>query len=219
MKTTRKFRLQNVTFLLVILKMCVCFGQWDGLKKVIVIDPGHGGLDSGAIGIHGIQEKEVVLNVANEIIRLNTLIFNGEMDLYVTRYDDQFIPLASRSLLAKSLHADYFVSIHCNAGVSEAVGMEVFIHPSQTRHTQISKSLGKFIIKESANRLGFVHRGVKFADFQVLRDTTEWCPAVLIEIGFITNPDEANYFSNSKNIRAMALAILMGLYQQITWKP
>lgn len=219
MKTMRIFGLQNVVFLLVLLNMGVCFGQSGLSKKVIVIDPGHGGLDSGAIGLQGIQEKKVVLQIAKALLRLNTLIFNDGIDLYLTRYDDRFIPLASRGRLAKALQADYFVSIHCNAGIASAVGMEVFMHPTLTGFSQISKTLGTCILKESTNRLGFKHRGIKFADFQVLRDTQKWCPAILIEVGFISNPEEAYYFSNQTNIQAMALSILMGLYQQMTWKP
>ena len=67
--------LKNVIFVLMLLKFCFVFGQNEVSKKVIIIDPGHGGNDSGAIGYPegsgGIQEKEVVLNIASEIIRLN----------------------------------------------------------------------------------------------------------------------------------------------------
>lgn len=219
MKTNLKMKLKNVLFLLVLLKMCLLFGQNLDARKRIVIDVGHGGKDSGAIGINGIQEKDVVLKIALEILQLNALIFDDFFDLYLTRYDDRFISLANRGLLTKSLQADYFVSIHCNAGVPKALGMEVYIPTSQFKYAHACESLGSFILKESVNRLGIIYRGIKFANFQVLRDTMNVCPTVLIEVGFITNSDESNYFFESKNIRAIALTILMGLYQQISYNP
>lgn len=69
-------RLKNVSFVILLLKICLVFGQ----KKVIVIDLGHGGKDSGAIGINHVQEKDVVLNVAKEILRFNKTLFNNKFD-------------------------------------------------------------------------------------------------------------------------------------------
>ena len=63
--------LKNVSFVILFLKMCVIFGQETDAQKRIVIDVGHGGKDSGAIGINGIQEKDVVLSIANAILKLN----------------------------------------------------------------------------------------------------------------------------------------------------
>ena len=63
--------LKNVSFVILLLKMCIVFGQETSAQKRIVIDVGHGGKDSGAIGINGIQEKDVVMNIANAILTLN----------------------------------------------------------------------------------------------------------------------------------------------------
>ena len=63
--------LKNVSFVFLLLKMCIVFGQETSTQKRIVIDVGHGGKDSGAIGINGIQEKDVALNIANTILKLN----------------------------------------------------------------------------------------------------------------------------------------------------
>lgn len=68
--------LKNVSFAVLLLKICLVFGK----KKVIVIDPGHGGKDSGADGVNGIQEKGVVLNVSKEILRLNKPFFGNELE-------------------------------------------------------------------------------------------------------------------------------------------
>ena len=184
---------------------------------MIVIDPGHGGKDSGAIGINGIREKEVVLDIAREILRLNETLFSDKMDIYLTRYGDTLIPLKDRGRLARALKADVFVSLHCNASFKSSRGIEVYTPTSKDgkRHIKASIAMGLSILNESTKKLGFKERGVKFANFQVLREIVACCPSLLIEVGFVTSPDEANYFLKPENIRAMALAILMGLYDYL----
>ncbi len=212
MKTNLKMKLKNVVFLLVMLKMCLLFGQNLDARKRIVIDVGHGGKDSGAIGINGIQEKDVVLNVAKEIIRLNKTILDDKLDIYLTRYCDTFISLSDRDRLAKALTADVLVSLHCNASPYNSKGIEVYVHNSEKLHIKESIALGLSVINESYSKLGFDKRGVKFADFQVLREMTGFCPTILVELGFVTNKDEADYFLKPSNIRAMALALMFGIY-------
>ncbi len=199
--------LKNVSLMILLLKMCFVFGQ----KKVVVIDPGHGGIDSGAIGINGTYEKDVVLNIALEILKLNKSLFDNELDIYLTRYNDTLISLSDRSQLAKSLDADAFVSLHCNAARNTSRGMEVFVHNFDSSNSKVSIALGVSILDESTQKLGFEKRGVKFANFQVLRETISSCHSVLVEMGFMTNPDEAGYFLEAKIIKAMALAVLMGV--------
>lgn len=196
--------LKNVSFLILMLKICFVFGQ----KKVVVIDPGHGGIDSGAIGVNDIYEKDVVLKVAKEVLKLSESFFDNELDIYLTRYNDTLISLSDRSQLAKSLKADVFVSLHCNASQNNSRGMEVYVHHSKNKKSIV---LGVSILNESIQKLGFEKRGIKFANFQVLRETNPYCPSVLVEMGFMTNTDEADYFLKPNNIRAMALAILMGV--------
>lgn len=209
--------LKNVSFVILLLKMCIIFGQESASKKIIIIDVGHGGIDSGAIGINGIQEKDVVLNIANEIIMLNKTILKGTFDMYSTRYKDTLISLLDRSRLAESLKADVFVSLHCNSSVNSSKGIDIYVHNTHTEEKNLMKSIGMglSILEESTLKLGFKKRGVKFANFQVLRDNIKFRPSILIEMGFLTNTDEADYFLKSKNIRAMALAILIGLYNYL----
>ncbi|MET2985578.1 N-acetylmuramoyl-L-alanine amidase family protein [Aureibaculum conchae] len=222
-KNWKGIRLKNVVLrlrsaqvlLLLVLKMCFVFGQNEGSKKVIVIDPGHGGNDSGAIGINSILEKDVVLNIAKEIIRLNETLFESEFDIYLTRYKDTLISLGDRTRLARTLKADVFLSLHCNASMVMSKGMEVYVHHSDKPLTKSSIGLGLSVLNESTEKLGFKKRGVKFANFQVLRETVAFCPSILIETGFLTNNDEADYFQETKNIRAMALSILIGMYNYL----
>ena len=207
-----KIGLKNVRFLFLLLPMCVVFGQQTVPKKVVVIDVGHGGKDSGAIGINGVMEKDVVLAIAKEIIRLNKTVLDTKFDIYLTRYTDTLISLADRSRLAKSLKADVFVSLHCNAASWKSRGMEVYV----ARYGDSSKvkgaiALGMAILKEGHKNLGFVSRGVKFADFQVLRETIGACPSVLVELGFLTDGVEGAYFLEEGNLKRLGLMVLMGV--------
>lgn len=205
--------LKNVSFGILLLNICFVFGQ----QKVIVVDPGHGGKDSGGIGKNGIQEKEVVLKVANQILFLNKTLFDNRSDIYLTRYGDTLISLKDRSRLVKTLKADLFISLHCNASTTSSKGIDAYVHNAMDEEIFVKKSiaLGLSILEESTLKLGFKKRGVQFANFQVLRENIKFLPAILIEMGFVTNIDEADYFLRAKNIRAMALAILIGLYNYL----
>jgi len=102
--------LKNVSFVVLLLKMCIIFGQEIDAQKRIVIDVGHGGKDSGAIGINDIQEKDIVLKIAKEIVSLNEKS-KAPLDIYLTRYSDTLISLSDRTKLAKILNADLFISL------------------------------------------------------------------------------------------------------------
>jgi N-acetylmuramoyl-L-alanine amidase len=94
-------------------------------RRLIVIDPGHGGKDPGATGIHGTREKDVNLAEALELSRV--LKERGDFDVVLTRDEDVFIPLSDRSEIANSRNADLFVSLHCNAaGNKRENGFEVY---------------------------------------------------------------------------------------------
>lgn len=102
-----------------------------GLKvKTVVIDPGHGGHDSGAVGPTGLKEKDVNLNIAKA---LKSIIEENGSDVGIskvllTREDDRFIPLEERTAIAKKYNADIFISIHCNASKNNnAYGIETYI--------------------------------------------------------------------------------------------
>tara|TARA_R110002167_G_scaffold129716_2_gene312882 strand:+ start:33 stop:719 length:687 start_codon:yes stop_codon:yes gene_type:complete len=196
-------------FVILMLQGCLVFAQ----RKVIVIDPGHGGKDSGAIGVNYLQEKKVVLNIAMEILSLNKTIFENRFDIYLTRYTDTLISLSDRTKLAKALNADVFISLHCNhANNSSAKGVEVYVPNSNSRFTDGAIELGLAVLNESTINLGLKNRGDKIANFQVLRESNPYYPAVLFEMGFVTNKNEADYFLKTNNRSAMALVILMGLY-------
>jgi len=102
-----------------------------GLKiRTVVIDPGHGGHDPGAIGPKGVKEKDINLKIAKELKKIIDKKGKsiGIQNVYLTRSSDRFIPLEERTAIAKKLNADLFISIHCNASKNrKAVGSESYI--------------------------------------------------------------------------------------------
>jgi len=207
--------LKNVSFVILVLKMCFIFGQETSAQKRIVIDVGHGGKDTGAIGINNIQEKDVVLSIANAILRLNNDL-EKPLDIYLTRYSDTLISLSDRTKLAKTLNADLFVSLHCNhSDNSDARGIEVYASKKQEKFSKASVFMGYQIESALCETIGYENRGVKFANFQVLQEMVEYCPSILLELGFLSNWDEGSYISENNNMERIALSILLSIQKSI----
>ncbi len=203
-----KKMLKNVSFVILLLKMCIIFGQENATQKRIIIDVGHGGKDSGAIGINGIQEKDVVLEIANAILKLNNNLAKP-LDIYLTRYNDTLISLSDRPKLSNALKADLFVSLHCNhSNNPNARGVEVYAANATSQYSKDATWLA-FQLQAALNKeLGFESRGVKFANFQVLRETIDHCPSVLLELGFLSSNDEAEYLAKEEKINGIAVVVL-----------
>ena len=179
-------------------------------KQIIIVDPGHGGTDSGAIGINGLKEKDLTLKIAQAIIHYNRNLLDQRYDIYSTRYEDTLISLGHRTKLAKLLSPKIFVSLHCNhAENPKAAGLEVYVFNGPTQKKILTKA--KVIDGYLQEQLGYRSRGVKRANFQVLRDNREVCPALLLELGFLSNTDEAAHLEEDHKIKALGLAILMGI--------
>ncbi|MDT0651987.1 N-acetylmuramoyl-L-alanine amidase family protein, partial [Autumnicola edwardsiae] len=168
-----------------------------------------------AMGINGIQEKYVVLSIAKEILRLNNDL-DQPLDIYLTRYSDTLISLSDRTKLTKALNADLFLSLHCNHSNNPAArGIEVYVAKAVSKYSDDAIWFA-FQLQDDLNKsLGLESRGVKFANFQVLRGTIDYCPAVLIELGFLSNHDEGNFISENNNIERIALSILSSIQKSI----
>lgn len=174
-------------------------------RTIVLLDPGHGGTDTGAIGVNGIREKDIVLGIAKEVIRLNGELYSDTLEFYLTRYSDTLISLGYRTKLAKGLEADLFLSIHCNqAARTAAQGVEVYVYRENRHALELAQELSKGL----NHKLGFKNRGVKQGNFQVLGETEGLCPSVLLELGFLSNKEEARHNSKPASITAYALLIL-----------
>ncbi len=171
--------------------------------KLIMLDPGHGGKDNGGAG-NGILEKNLTLQLAK---KLQQRLRHDGYKVIMTRNRDRYVSLQQRTALCKNLSPDLFVSIHANIAAKKSVsGIETFcISPVGTASTNsktpsFKLERGNRFDKNSANlayqvqkRLKYycraTDRGVKHARFYVLKNAS--CPAILIEVGFLSNRAEA----------------------------
>jgi len=217
--------------------------------RVIVLDAGHGGHDSGAVGPGGLQEKDLVLDITRRVARLVDERLGVRAVL--SRDGDHFVPLQDRTSFANKERADLFVSIHANAHREAAsTGVETYFLSSEATDSsarqvaalenatvQLEKTRGRGgrldavkailwdlaqsefqlessrlaeVVQDSMTQsLRIPNRGVKQAGFYVLGGAA--MPAILIEIGFVTNPNEEKRLKDSKYRDEIARAIYAGL--------
>ncbi len=173
-------------------------------RVVVVIDPGHGGSDPGAVGVGGLREKDVVLPISQEVAQI--LERNG-VSAVMTRTDDRTIDLTPRVQMANRLDGTVFVSIHANAATrAGATGVETFYY-------QTGLSLATYIQNSILANFNMTNRGVKQARFYVLRNTT--MPSALVEVGFVTNTYDASILADPGQRSGMAAAIAQGILQYL----
>ncbi|MDB9308605.1 N-acetylmuramoyl-L-alanine amidase [Aphanizomenon sp. CS-733/32] len=175
-------------------------------KIVVIIDPGHGGKDSGAIGIGGVLEKDVILPISKRIAEV--LERNG-IQVIMTRDSDYFVALPGRVTMAQRANADLFVSIHANsAGASrpEVSGLETY-------HYDSGLTLAQIVHSKILQSLNVRDRKVRKARFYVLRKTS--MPSILVETGFLTGRDDVAKLRTSAYQNQMAEAIAQGILQYL----
>ncbi|MDP2888591.1 MAG: N-acetylmuramoyl-L-alanine amidase [Bacteroidota bacterium] len=217
-------------------------------QLVVVIDPGHGGKDPGAVN-KSIREKDIVLGIG---LKLGKLINEAHPDVKVvyTRSTDVFVPLIERSRIANKNKADLFISLHANAcGTPATKGTETFVlglHRSNDNLEVAKKENSVILLEEDytttyegfdpnlsesyimfelvqdlymdqslivadaiqqqfSSRINSPNRGVKQAGFLVLRQAS--MPSVLVEAGFLSNLNEANYLNSELGQRDIALSV------------
>lgn len=181
-------------------------------NKVIVLDPGHGGPDPGAIGPGGTQEKTVTLDIAK---RVQKLLEAQGAKVIMARSADTDVSLSARTDIANKNKADIFVSIHINANMDPSIGgTTTYIYSgsgssSETTRLQESNKLALTIQAELVKSLGLRNIGIKSANFAVLR--TSNMPAVLLELAFISNKDEEKLLKTDSFKNKSAEAIVKGI--------
>ena len=172
-----------------------------GLFSTVIVDPGHGGSDSGASG-HGLEEKVVALDLGK---RLAACLNRAGLAALLTRDTDQYVSLADRVALANQVPSAIFVSLHCNFSANAAArGVEIYRCTGKSDGSETRVELGPDSfesLSDVENRLAstleenlvqLIHcetRGAKTANFYVVRNVQ--FPAVLIECGFLTNSEDA----------------------------
>ncbi|MDR3216550.1 MAG: N-acetylmuramoyl-L-alanine amidase [Clostridiaceae bacterium] len=177
--------------------------------KTIVIDAGHGGYDYGAVS-GGRYEKDDNLRLARLVAE--NLRAAGER-VIMTRNSDTFVPLLERSAISNNAGADLFVSLHRNASENAAAsGIETYVYPAAGQTTRMYAE----IVNDSMAAVGALpDRGIKEGNFSVLRNTR--APAMLIELGFLTNQHDNAVFD--ENIEQYAAAISNGILRALNEEP
>jgi N-acetylmuramoyl-L-alanine amidase len=218
-----------------------------GAVRRIVIDPGHGGKDPGAISRHGVEEKAINLQLAEELAA--ALKQEDGYEVLLTRMDDSFVPLDERAKFANGENADLFISMHCNASLSSKLkGFEVYflsekasdphadavaqlenaplalegktatppshvlaVLRSLVKNANINEAsaLGTLIDRQMGERLSEPSLGVKQAAFYVLRGAE--MPAVLIEMGFLSNSKEERLLQKDAFRKKLVRGIAAGI--------
>lgn len=171
----------------------------------IFLDAGHGAHDSGAVGKHS-YEKDNVLKVA---LRVATLLRNAGHTVHLSRTTDVYLKLSERARRANAWGANYFISFHNNASTSNASGFETFIYNGSV--SAATRKLQAAIHKSIINELKITDRGMKRANFAVLRETN--MPSCLIEYGFISNDDDEQMLRTK--VEQMAVSTAQGIVDYV----
>jgi N-acetylmuramoyl-L-alanine amidase len=201
--------------------------------KGVVLDPGHGGHDRGAVGPSGLAEKDVTLVLAKKI--RDTL--TGNHKVFLTREGDYWLDIERRTAVANHCRADVFISLHAGGSLYHgAHGVAVFYYGAETaqgffpepappvgdggqalppwdqlqpKHTAQSRRLANLIKDQLIARLNPADRGVQKVPCLVLTGVD--MPAVLVEIGYVTHPSEEKMLKDSESVSAVAEAIGQGI--------
>ncbi len=206
--------------------------------RVIVFDPGHGGNDPGAIGPNGVQEKDIVLDIAIRVIKY---LKQENFKIYLTRKDDTFISLKNRAVFANEKDADLFISIHCNASKNKgAQGIRTYIYNRIASSKEAAeaaklenKNVGTFeLLLNDLRKSAFEYLSIEAAGniqhclvknlrlkwapterapFYVLANTN--MPSVLVEAAFISNPQEEKKLDDNDFRERISKGIAEGILE------
>lgn len=211
--------------------------------KTVIVDPGHGGKDSGARGLYNLFEKDITLDIGKRVSRI--LGARG-LDVKMTRSNDRFLSLQDRTRYANEKRGDLMVSIHCNSSRNaDSHGVEAyFLKPARTeravdaamrenevvklesgdaqyqdltqdnyilltmatsQYMRDSEVWAAQMVRLTSTSVGFESRGVDQAGFYVLMGAS--MPAVLVECGFLTNPNDAKILASERGRQRIAEAL------------
>lgn len=175
-------------------------------KLLVVIDPGHGGKDPGAIGIGGTREKDIILPIS---LRVAEVLQQNGVQVLLTRDSDYFVSLPGRVQMAERANADVFVSIHANSvGLNrpEVSGLETYYYDS-------GLGLARAVHNRILQSVNVRDRRVRKARFYVLRKSS--MPSILVETGYLTGREDIAKLRNPTYQNQMAEAIAQGILQYL----
>jgi len=174
-----------------------------GTTGVVVLDPGHGGKDPGTTSVSGVPEKWVNIQVSTKVA---AILQRKGVTAVLSRRDDRFIELEDRAALANRRRADLFVSIHADSAPDPTVrGFTLYIaRAASPQSYSAARAIGRALAGT-----GLEDRGVRRADYRVLVETRG--PAVLVEMGYLSNAWEASRLQDNSFQNRIAAAIADGI--------
>lgn len=173
------------------------------IRKIVCIDPGHGGRDPGAVA-NSLQEKQIALEIS---LKLAEILKLHDFKVVMTRKEDIFVSLNKRADIANRANADIFISVHCNSAANNrAYGFETYHYPRYSDARRLATYVQEEIQKNRKlyQNKKFANRGVKTARFTVLQRTS--MTAILVETAFINNAIDAQILKNNTENFAFAIA-------------
>ncbi|MGG4141683.1 N-acetylmuramoyl-L-alanine amidase family protein [Paenibacillus algorifonticola] len=175
-------------------------------KKIVVIDPGHGGVEPGKVAPTGLQEKIINLSLSLKVEQLLRQV--SGIKLVMTRTDDSTVSLSNRAKMANALNADLFVSLHANSFTTPTPsGTETYY--ARDSSIPLAKTIHRYLLEAT----GLKDRGVKYGNYHVIRETT--MPAVLLETGFMSNTADLAVITNETVQMRMAKGIVEGIKEYL----
>lgn len=176
-------------------------------RYIVVIDPGHGGNDSGAVGPTGLLEKFVAWRIACMVA---DILMRYNIEIIFTRAGDARVSLYKRVEIANNSNADYFVSIHINSAANpNATGTETYAYAKGVEGDKLAHYMQSNLVES----IGLADRGVKYNSMQVVRETT--MPACLVEVAFINNSAEEKLLKQDEFLERAAVGIAKGILEHL----
>ena len=181
----------------------------NGKQAKVCIDPGHGGMDPGAVGPTGLQEDDVVFDISKKLM---LELHNMGIDSVLTRVSKDIKPQLSERVSA-SKGTDCFISIHCNAHASLASGIETVYSKKGGKHKALANYVQQAIMKAHK---GHKDRGIKMSPSEEYPRSlyvlsASLVPACLVEVEFISHPDQEKALKTDERRAVIAKSLALGL--------
>lgn len=185
----------------------------------IIIDPGHGGSDPGAVGVNGLQEKFVNLDIS---LKVRELLQNDQIEVVMTREDDRYVSLSDRIRFSNDQDADLLVSIHANWYTNSEVRGALMLYydslypqasypasPEMIAYSPISKLFAEQVLDTYTSVTGIHNRGIVPSSVYMVRRGT--VPSILIETAFLSNWEDAELLADAEQRSLLAEGIAQGI--------
>lgn len=195
--------MKNLIKIAIVLIVFMCLAFYPKNEKfTVILDAGHGGLDLGATQ-NGFSEKEIVASIAQKIQVLNK---NSNVEILLTRNDDQNLSLQERIEFINAMKPNLVISLHANSNKnSTSNGLEIFVSEKSSDYL-ISKEYANQFSTSFSNKTPLDVKPIKNANFYILKKSE--VPSMLVELGYLSNEKDKNYIIAKENQIAIAQNIL-----------